>query len=147
MGTSSGPFWTLPLASWHPACMADYDRRAWTQLGRAVWSARRRAGHVKTQDWADRVGRSSRMLLGLERGEPVGRETLALIEGALGWADGRCYEILDGVQGPATTEVIPRPEDELVGSNLHPSDFTLEEWTKLWLAAREAAADNPDART
>jgi len=44
-----------------------------------------RDGFTRAADWSAYVGRSSRLLLGLERGEPTGDVTLAAIEEALGW--------------------------------------------------------------
>lgn len=77
----------------------------WTRLGQEVKDARKRAGYRDMAKWATTVGRSTRMLLGLERGEPVGENTLELIEDVLqrprGWAS-------DVLSGKATV----RPETE-----------------------------------
>lgn len=66
----------------------------WERLGAAVLAARRRAGHRDMKEWALLVGKSTRILLGLERGEPVGRNTLRDIEELLHWPPGYCDVIL-----------------------------------------------------
>lgn len=76
--------------------MANYERAAWGRLGQAVHEARTEAGLGLTADWVEEVNRSSRVLLGLERGERVGTSTLHLIEDALGWPRGGCFRILTG---------------------------------------------------
>lgn len=85
----------------------------WEALGRAVLSARDRAGYSDTRRWAELVGRSSRMLLGLERGEHVGPKTLAKVEAALGWPVGWTHRILAGEADgpPPTTPATPTPSD------------------------------------
>lgn len=67
----------------------------WTRLGRAVHAARTEAGYGDTREWANAVGRTTRMLLGLERGEQVGGGTLDLVERTLGWPPQHAYRILD----------------------------------------------------
>lgn len=87
----------------------DYSGDDWRRLGRAVHAARLRLGKADTNDWALTVGRSTRVVLGLERGEPVGRSTLTRVENALGWAPGRAW----GILGEATvTESNPQPAAE-----------------------------------
>lgn len=72
------------------------DLTARKRLGNEVRQARKRAGLSKTAEWADRVGRSDRVLLGLERGESVGPDTYAAVADALGWTLDRLYSILAG---------------------------------------------------
>ena len=73
----------------------------WRALGREVQRARLAAGYSDTAAWAERVGRSDRMLLGLERGERVGPKTLALVAAALGKDISWVYDILHSTQAPA----------------------------------------------
>ena len=80
----------------HADLMQDYGYSAWLYLGSQIKTARKQAGLRNSKMWADRVGRSTRVLLGLERGERVGDDTLELVETALGWTLGRCEEILAG---------------------------------------------------
>lgn len=88
-----------------------YSRADWQRLGVAVQAARLRhkdKGWDDMPGWADAVGRSTRILLGLERGERVGAKTLREVEALLGWADGHADEIL---RNPAadTAPDVPRP--------------------------------------
>jgi hypothetical protein len=69
-------------------------RTDWKRLGTAVQSARLRAGWDDMADWVDAVGRSSRVLLGLERGETTGAGTLRRIEELLHWRPGYADVIL-----------------------------------------------------
>jgi len=77
--------------------MTYYDIEARKRLGRVVNRARRAAGYADTEEWAALIGRSTRVALGLERGESAGRKTYTAVEEALHWHAGACYEILDGV--------------------------------------------------
>lgn len=58
------------------------------------------AGYADTAIWSEKVGRSTRMLLGLERGEQVGPRTLALIEGVLQKQPGWAHRYLAGEDDP-----------------------------------------------
>ncbi|VXB83489.1 hypothetical protein [Aeromicrobium sp. 9AM] len=78
--------------------MKKYSADNWRKLGRRVYQARIRAGYTDTQTWADAVGRSTRMLLGLERGEAVGNGTLDLVAAALEWTPEEPYEVLEGLE-------------------------------------------------
>lgn len=96
--------------------MPNYEHDDWLRLGRAVYSARNSAGLRDTKVWASKVGRSTRMLLGLERGEPVGRGTLDAIEKALGWPLGRSHEVLADIKptldrSETPNEVVSRGND------------------------------------
>jgi hypothetical protein len=55
--------------------------------------------------WVDAVGRSSRLLLGLERGEQVGAPTLRTIEELLGWRPGYANVILEDPNADLSPEV------------------------------------------
>lgn len=77
--------------------MENYSRQAWVRLGRTVYRARRSIpSYQRTEDWADAVGRSSRVVLGLERGEKVGKDTLMRVEELLGWDADETFRILEG---------------------------------------------------
>lgn len=73
-----------------------HDLAAWQRLGRAVKEARKEAGYADMKAWALKVERTSRTLLGLERGEPTGDATLERIEAELDWPKGRVQAILSG---------------------------------------------------
>lgn len=68
------------------------------RLGRFIGRARRAAGYTDTEKWASLIKRSTRVALGLERGESAGRKTYEAVETVLGWNPGACYEILEGVE-------------------------------------------------
>jgi hypothetical protein len=95
------------------------EARTWEDLGRAVRSARLALGFSNSRVWAMKVGRTDRVLLGLERGEAVGPNTLALVENALGKAPGWAHRFMAGaeeevahaevvvvVEGPKESEVL-----------------------------------------
>lgn len=72
-----------------------HSHEAWKRLGSAVQAARmRRDDWADTAEWASVVGRSTRVMLGLERGEPTGAKTLRRIEDLLGWPVNYCDKIL-----------------------------------------------------
>ena len=75
--------------------MKTYPAEHWTALGQWVATARLQAGHSDTQAWASRVGRSTRIVLGLERGESVGAKTLEAVALALGINQRVLYTILE----------------------------------------------------
>lgn len=75
----------------------EYDFDARQRLGRLVRQTRRARGLGKTAEWAAKVGRSDRVLLGLERGEAVGADTYAAVADALGVRVDFVYGALDGV--------------------------------------------------
>ena len=75
--------------------MKKYPREHWQALGDLVGTARHQAGYSDTKRWAEAVGRSSRVLLGLERGEPVGPKTIEAIAETLGIANWSLFEALD----------------------------------------------------
>lgn len=93
--------------------MHSYQHPDWVRLGRAVYSARSRSGYGDMTIWADRVGRSTRMLLGLERGERVGRGTLEAIEAALEWPTGHSHAVLSGAVVTAFPVSAAGPSAEL----------------------------------
>lgn len=65
--------------------MKKYPAENWKALGRWIYEARMQGPDDRDMDeWAKRVGRSTRQLRGLERGEPVGAKTLELVADALG---------------------------------------------------------------
>lgn len=75
--------------------MRKYPTAHWKALGAEVNTSRMQAGYTDTAKWAEAVGRSSRMLLGLERGEPVGAKTIEAIAEALGVANWSLFQVLD----------------------------------------------------
>jgi transcriptional regulator with XRE-family HTH domain len=79
----------------------------WSRLGREVRRARKAAGFTDTIKWAQAVGRSSRVVLGLERGEPTGDETLELVSLALGKDVDWCRRVLDREDASARPELDP----------------------------------------
>lgn len=86
--------------------MSD-GREGWKRLGRYVLRARTDAGYGDTQDWVHKTGLSARTLLGLERGEHVGRKTLAKVEHALDLDTGALDQVLDEAgDGVASTSAI-----------------------------------------
>lgn len=87
--------------------METYDREAWQRLGKLVRRQRKRVGFENSNDWAAAVGRSSRVLLGLERGEKTGEDTLGRVEQLLGWAEDSCQRVLDGGEPTLASEDRP----------------------------------------
>lgn len=75
--------------------MKNYPVEHWKALGEWVSVARHQAGYSDTKRWAAEVGRSTRMLQGLERGEAVGAKTIEAIAEALGVANWSLFAILD----------------------------------------------------
>jgi hypothetical protein len=121
----------------------------WQALGRAVYSARARAGYRDTAKWAARIGRSTRVLLGLERGEPTGGRTLLLVEEALDWPSGWTDRILTGeVSGPPELASVGSSDDAApLFRYQRPPGLSDEEWDDLrrqhadywdWLVERAA---------
>lgn len=106
--TLLGPFLDSSDPFRHSGVMAE----DWKRLGELVREARMQAGHRSTERWAHLVGRSTRVVQGLERGERQGNGTLQRIEAALDWPAGTAHRILAGDQppGPVSTvqsEVVP----------------------------------------
>jgi hypothetical protein len=79
----------------------------WSRLGREVRRARKGTGFADTTKWAQAVGRSSRVVLGLERGEPTGEETLELVSLALDKDADWCRRILDRENSAVRPELDP----------------------------------------
>lgn len=75
--------------------MKRYPAEHWKALGDWVSRGRHQAGYSDTKKWAEAVGRSTRMLLGLERGEPVGAKTIEAISEVLGVSNWSIFEILE----------------------------------------------------
>lgn len=95
----------MPDQSGNPAA-------AWRRLGETVKRRRMEQGIRSMADWSALVGRSSRVLLGLERGEPVGPDTLSAVEVVLGWDAGRASVILhDAAEAPVRTATRTRSRD------------------------------------
>lgn len=84
--------------------MEKYAAENWQELGRWVQRSRLGAGISDVKEWAELVGRSTRQLQGLERGEPVGSKTLELVAAKLGSDLPDLYEILNGGPGAARAD-------------------------------------------
>lgn len=119
--------------------MTDYSPEDWKRLGRAVKRARmRQQGYQNTQDWAAAVGRSSRIVLGLERGEPTGEETLLRIETLLGWPTDYAWQILRSAEPPEPVNTSPAASDGRVDLTAVPIEDIFAE-----LARRTGAVEPP----
>jgi transcriptional regulator with XRE-family HTH domain len=79
-----------------------YPEENWKALGEWVADARAQSGLSDTKAWATAVGRSSRMLLGLERGEPVGPKTIEAVGQALGVEPWALFGILSDPSATST---------------------------------------------
>lgn len=75
--------------------MKTYSPEHWQALGGWVAGARAQAGYSDTKQWAEAVGRSTRQLLGLERGESVGPKTIEAVASTLGVAAWVLYDVLE----------------------------------------------------
>lgn len=75
--------------------MKTYPAAHWVELGEWIASARLQAGHSDTAKWAALVGRSTRITLGLERGEPAGAKTVEAVADALRVPNWLLFSILD----------------------------------------------------
>lgn len=110
-----------------------YTRGDWKRLGTAVLAARLRRkdlGLDNTGEWADAIGRSSRVALGLERGEPAGPKTLRVIEEVLHWPTGYCDVILSDPNADPEPDAA-RPLAESL--EYHPEPRPLDEYTTVEL--------------
>lgn len=68
---------------------------------------RRHEGLANMANWADTIGRSTRILLGLERGEAAGAKTLRRIEEVLGWPPGYADRILSDPTVDTAPDLLP----------------------------------------
>lgn len=80
--------------------MRKYPAENWKLFGASVHDLRMRQGYRDMRSWSDAVGRSDRVLLGLERGEPVGAKTIEAIAKALGYSEGEGYLFALLADGP-----------------------------------------------
>lgn len=88
--------------------MRTYPAENWKLLGQAVHDLRLGAGFASMKDWAEAVGRSTRQLQGLERGEKVGEGTLIEVARVLGLELGALVDVLaSGVEVRPGSEWIP----------------------------------------
>ncbi|WP_292605903.1 hypothetical protein [Nocardioides sp. REDSEA-S30_B4] len=93
--------------------MKTYSPEHWRALGSWVAGARVQAGYSDTKKWAATVGRSTRQVLGLERGEAVGPKTIEAVAQALGVAAWALYDTLETGEAAATwSELRLRAEAE-----------------------------------
>ena len=122
--------------------MRMYRSADWSRLGRAVYSARMRAGYQDTKKWADHVGRSTRTLLGLERGEEVGTGTITAIEIALGWPPQWAYSVLNdpSIGPPPARFVSPASDADSVTEDefryRRPEGMSEEQWARIRAATQ-----------
>lgn len=93
--TSSKRASTLPTSSRTLGHMKSYPVEHWKALGEWVSVARHQSDYSDMKKWAAAVGRSTRMLQGLERGETVGAKTIEAIAEVLGVANWSLFSILD----------------------------------------------------
>lgn len=118
-----------------------YSADEWRRLGHMVWSERNRIGLGETTEWAAKVGRSTRVLLGLERGEAQGKGTLALVEEALGWENGSAWQVLEGGEPTKQSGQLPGITMSATGSLSH---GTGHRERPVGLGLDDDAADLPD---
>lgn len=115
-------------------------------------AARLQGGYDDTALWAKAVERSSRVLLGLERGEPTGRKTLSKIETVLGWPVGWSHRILAGeVVGPppetggyVTDATDRRPSQASNEDIMRMIDRARDDLEELRRMVREQSLDEPE---
>jgi len=91
--------------------MREYPKDHWQALGRWVQEARMQVSDWRDMEgWARTVGRSSRQLRGLERGEQVGIGTIEAVAHALGVAD---WRLLDILRDPSARTRLPSQADAM----------------------------------
>lgn len=120
--------------------MKTYPASHWEALGRWLASARLQAGYGDTRVWAGTVGRSTRVLLGLERGESVGSRTLDAVADTLGvepWVLIRILESGEPAEPWADVRAIRRP--------IHQADTEVLAQLASWVqtAAQEGLESPP----
>jgi len=87
--------------------MTKYPIEHWRTLGRYVQRQRLRI-EPDMHEWAGKVGRSTRHLEGLERGEQVGSKTIILVADGLGVDPDFMFAILEsGVVGAGSQQRFP----------------------------------------
>ncbi|MCF6376938.1 hypothetical protein L2K70_04920 [Nocardioides KLBMP 9356] len=91
--------------------MKKYPHEHWVALGDWIAHARKQAGYTDTKRWAAAVGRSDRVVLGLERGEPQGAKTIEAVSEALGVSNWALFEILD--KGSSSPDFVAKSPDEI----------------------------------
>lgn len=90
-----------------------YTRDQWKRLGDAVHIARMKNPEWRDIiEWARAVDRSTRVVYGLERGEPVGMETVTRIERLLRWPPDYTISLLTD---PKTPSVPPKHDATELG--------------------------------
>lgn len=94
--------------------MKKYPAENWKALGRWIYEARMQGPDDRDMDeWSKKVGRSTRALRGLERGEPVGPKTLELVADALGLEQWYLFGRLADPQAPSGVALRPRDVDRM----------------------------------
>lgn len=74
----------------------EWEDLDWPRLGEWVYARRRNRGLRSRGVFAAKAGVSERTLGQLERGLPVGKQTLLAVDAALFWVAGSCERILHG---------------------------------------------------
>lgn len=82
--------------------MKTYPPGHWKALGSWIAGARTQAGYSDTKEWSAAASRSTRQLLGLERGESVGPKTIEAVATALEVDSGVLFGILEAGEASTT---------------------------------------------
>lgn len=107
-------FQLLPGMMWP---MKKYAPERWAALGQWVHDARMQVDGLRDMEaWAAAVGRSTRQLAGLERGESVGVGTLERVADALGVDQAMLFRVL-------TDEGQTRGQPKVAGSDLSDAEL------------------------
>lgn len=121
--------------------MDRYSQESWETLGRAVRSVRMGKGFANTKKWADAVDRSTRVVLGLERGEPQGAGTLERVASVLGWPPDLPHKILSNPSAYATiglSTAIGASDEPVTADNIDPRLNNIErQIDALWRRLEE----------
>jgi transcriptional regulator with XRE-family HTH domain len=120
-------------------------------LARQVRSRRIELGYATTRALAGALGISHRTIGNLERGEPVGANTLAAVENVLGWQPGSAEETLAGgepvprettgrgtavdAESSTRTRIVRASVDELMEMRALVREAMGEEAADVWLRA------------
>jgi transcriptional regulator with XRE-family HTH domain len=136
--------------------------RDWKNLARHVRRRRVELGYSTTRQFAGALGISFRTIGNLERGQPVGGNTLVAVERLLRWSTGAVDELLAGgepgrlvdvpkygtLRDPVSAvraKIINASPDELVEMRSLVEEVqgreAADEWLRKALALREAARD------
>lgn len=118
--------------------MRKYPEENWRHLGRWIHDARIQGGTVDMNEWAERVGRSTRQLRGLERGESVGPKTIEAVANALGIEPWYLFAIL------VNPETVPNGTS-LTDADVRAMRSQFEAETGLSASTRDPDSSEPGA--